>query len=638
MMAAMGHRGPDDQGFLAAPPATLGMRRLSIIDLAGGAQPIFNEDRTRAVILNGEIYNFRELRGALERRGHSYRTQSDAETAVHAYETWGAECVRHLRGMFAFAVVELEGSAARRLFLARDRLGIKPLYWALADGLFLFASEVRAVLASGCVERRLSHAALESYLLFGSAAEPATLVEGIFSLEPGHTLDLRLDAGPPAIEPKRYWDLKTAAETAAGPLPRSFSDAAQEARRRLEQAVRDHLVADVPLGIFLSSGLDSTTLVALAGREQPGVHTFTVIFPEQDLSEARLARESAKRFGARHKELLLDGEEMIDGHEAAVAALDQPSMDGINTYFVSQAARQAGLKVALSGLGGDEIFGGYSTFRTTPRLGALASLAGRSPRAARALTAGALVRLGKAARQADPMRKLAAAWRSPNSLPHPYFFARALFTPEQAGTLAKGEAASAQASWRKRLAEAAHAAESLDRFNAVTYLELQSYLVNTLLRDTDAMSMAHSLEVRVPFLDHSLVEFVVRLPQSLKQRRGAGKALLAAALSDLLPREIVRQRKRTFTLPWEKWLRGPLREPVAAGLVNLTPTLAAALDPAAVRRVWEDFLGRQATWSRPWSLYVLNCWVARHIDGAEGAATPARRKVPARVARAEGER
>jgi asparagine synthase (glutamine-hydrolysing) len=635
MMEAMGHRGPDEEGFLAARPATLGIRRLSIIDLAGGAQPIFNEDRTRAVILNGEIYNFRELRSALEKRGHRFRTRSDTETAVHAYETWGADCVRHLRGMFAFAVLELEGGAGRRLFLARDRLGIKPLYWAVSDGLFLFASEVRGVLSSGFVRRRLARAALESYLLFGSTAEPATLVEGIFSLEPGHTLELQLDAGRPAIEPKRYWDLEIDQRAAADDLPRGFSAAAEEVRRRLEQAVRDHLIADVPLGIFLSSGLDSTTLVALASREQPGVHTFTVIFPEQDYSEARLARESAKRFRTRHAELLLDGEEMLERREEAVRALDQPSMDGINTYFVSRVARQAGLKVALSGLGGDELFGGYRTFRTTPRLARLAALAGRSPRAARSLAAGALVRLGKATRQTDPMRKLAAAWRSPDFLPHPYFLARALFAPQQAQALARGAGAAVPASWRERMVEAARAAASFDPFTAVTYLELRHYLVNTLLRDTDAMSMAHSLEVRVPFLDHPLVEFVARLPQSLKQRRGTGKALLVAALGKLLPGEVARQRKRTFTLPWEKWLRGPLREPVAAGLDNLTPTLAAALEPAAVHRVWQDFLDGQATWSRPWSLYVLNCWVARHIDDAGASAARSCREPSAREAKAE---
>jgi len=626
MMAAMGHRGPDDEGFLAAPPATLGMRRLSIIDLTGGGQPIFNEDRTRAVILNGEIYNYRELRSSLEGRGHRFRTRSDAETVAHAYEEWGEKCLQHLRGMFALAVLESAGSAGRRLFLARDRLGIKPLYYTQAGELFLFASEVRALLETGLVERRCSQSALESYLLFGSVAEPMTLMEGIHSLEPGHSLELRLDTGQRKIEPKRYWSLGGTTGNEADPPPKEFSAAVDETRRRLEQAVRDHLVADVPLGIFLSGGIDSTALAALASREQAGVHTFTVIFPEQKYSEACLARETAKRFGTCHTELLLAGEEMLERREEAVGALDQPSMDGINTYFVSQAARQAGLKVALSGLGGDEVFGGYGTFRTTPRMAALAKLANRSPAAVRSLASDALVRLGKASRRTDPMRKLAAAWRAPESLPHPYFFTRALFTPEQVGALMPGRMLGANSPWRERLDEVVRAANECDKFSAVTHLELQSYLVNTLLRDTDAMSMAHSLEVRVPFLSHPLVEYVARLPQRLKQRRGTDKALLVAALGELLPTEVVHQPKRTFTLPWEKWLRGPLREPVEAGLSNLAPTLASALEPAAVRAVWQDFLNGQATWSRPWSLYVLNRWVERHLDGRTAASSQSHRE------------
>jgi asparagine synthase (glutamine-hydrolysing) len=621
MMAAMGHRGPDDEGFLAAAPATLGMRRLSIIDLAGGAQPIFNEDRTRAAIVNGEIYNFRELRSSLEARGHRFRSRSDAETTVHAYEEWGEESVERLRGMFALAVLECEGSRGQRLFLARDRLGIKPLYYWLGDGLFLFASEVRALLATGLVARRLSRTALESYLMFGSVAEPMTLVEGIYSLEPGHRLELRLDAGRPSIEPKSYWNLAGATNRPADSPPGRFSAAASEARRRLEQAVREHLAADVPLGIFLSSGIDSAALAALASREQSVVHTFTVIFPEQDFSEARLARETAKRFGTRHEELLLAGEEMLERQEEAVSALDQPSMDGINTYFVARAARQAGLKVALSGLGGDEVFGGYTTFRATPLLAALAGLARRSPEAVRSLAAAALLCLGKASRRTDALRKLAAAWRAPDSLPHPYFFARVLFTPEQVRKLVRDGTLGSDGPWRDRLNRAARAAGQRDSFTAVTQLELESYLVNTLLRDTDAMSMAHSLEVRVPFLDHRLVEFVARLPRPLKQRRGAEKALLRAALGELLPREVAGQRKRTFTLPWEKWLRAPLREPVEAGLAHLAPTLAAALAPAAVQAVWQDFLNGRTTWSRPWSLYVLNRWVSRHLDGPGASAT-----------------
>ncbi len=637
MMASLRHRGPDDEGLLITPPGapavSLGMRRLSIIDLAGGHQPVFNESGDVAVVFNGEIYNFRELRQQLSGEGHAFRTGSDTETIVHAYEAWGEDCVHHLQGMFAFAVLDMRTSPGCRpkLLLARDRLGIKPLYYALVSGVLLFASEVRALLVSQWLSPRLSEEALEAYLLFGSVAEPMTLVEGAFSLPPGHRLEVPLapdgpSAGETSLRPKAYWDLAEAALGSPQPQPRDPQAAARQLRPLLEDTVRSHLIADVPLGVFLSSGLDSTALVALASQEQTGIHTFTVAFPELDFSEATLARQTAERFGTAHEELLLSGEEMLARMDEAVAALDQPTMDGINTYFVSWAARQVGLKVALSGLGGDEVFGGYDTFRETPRARVLAALGSRVPRAVRSATAPALARLSVGHGRADAARKLAALWRDSASLPHPYFFVRALFTPEQAATLRAGRrvAPAADSLWRAWLEQTAQQAERLDRFASVCYLEARSYLVNTLLRDTDAVSMSHSLEVRVPLLDHRLVEFMARLPARAKQRRGVSKALLVEALGGLLPEEVVRQRKRTFTFPWERWLRGALAGKAAEGLANLSPVLQPALNGEAVMQVWRDFLSGGTSWSRPWSLYVLNEWTRRNLEGRTSAADSAR--------------
>lgn len=611
MMAAMTHRGPDDEGVLAAPPVTLGMRRLSIIDLAGGHQPIFNEEGTRAVVLNGEIYNFRELRRELEISGHTFRTQSDTEVVVHAYEEWGAACVRRFRGMFALAVVELEKGTppqARRVFLARDRFGIKPLYYAAANGALVFASETQALLQSGCVEACLSRAALRSYLLFGSACEPQTLFDGVGSLPPGHILWVDAE-DPSAARPAPYWALG-AAPVADG----SGSAPAIRLRALLEEAVRLHLIADVPLAVFLSGGMDSTALAALAARERSGIHTFTVAFREREYSEAATARRTAERLGTEHNELVLGEGEMLGRMDEAVAALDQPSMDGINTYFVSRAARQAGFKVALSGLGGDEIFGGYRTFRSTPRVERVAGVARRLPAAVRSATAPAVARL--AGGTPDAARKAAAIWREPDAFPQAYFFARALFTPEQVDVLmqgADGRPATASSAW---LGAAAAEAERLDPFTAVTWLECRSYLVNTLLRDADSVSMAHSLEVRVPFLDHVLVECVAGMPEAAKRGDGAPKALLVDALRDVLPEEVARKAKRTFTLPWEHWLRSALRQRVAGGLADLAPPLRVVLSPRAVDSVWQDFLAGRTSWSRPWSLFVLNEWAKRHLRAA----------------------
>jgi asparagine synthase (glutamine-hydrolysing) len=615
MVATMKHRGPDDQGLLLAPPAVLGMRRLSIIDLTGGHQPAFNEDGTIAVVFNGEIYNFQELRQTLERKGHIFRSRSDTETIVHAYEAWGPDCTHHLRGMFAFAAVEMpERKAATRIFLARDRFGIKPLYYAFQDGAFLFASELRALLASGCFAARLSVSALESYLHFGSVGEPMTLVAGIHSLPPGHWMAVPLDRSALPIRPERYWDLVAAAARSRKPAVSDRHEALAEVRRRLEDAIRGHLIADVPLGIFLSSGIDSAALAGLASRERAGVHTFTLVFSEQEFSEALLARQIAARLGTRHEELLLTGEEMLSRLGKAITALDQPSMDGMNTYFVSWAARQAGLKVALSGLGGDEVFGGYSTFRSAPRVAALVGAIRSWPAPLRRGLARALTKIGAANGFADRSRKLAAACAAPDALPHPYFFLRSLFTPAQVSELLQSAALPEDRPWRDWLTASAHEADQLDSFTKISWLESRSYLVNTLLRDTDAMSMAHSLEVRVPFLDHPLLEFIAQLPEDLKRPRGTQKRLLVEALGNLLPRDVVCQRKRTFTLPWEHWLRGGLRKRIEAGLSQLAPSLRPVLSAASVRAVWNDFLAGRTSWSRPWSLYVLNQWAARHLD------------------------
>jgi asparagine synthase (glutamine-hydrolysing) len=620
MTRAMVHRGPDDEGLLISPPVALGMRRLSIIDLPGGHQPVFNEDGSIAVVFNGEIYNFRELRRILEAQGHAFRTHSDTEVIVHAYEAWGEDCPKHLRGMFAFAVLDnrrTSASAGPHVFLARDRLGIKPLYYALADGALLFASEVRALLASGLVRRNLSRPAVESFLLFGSVSEPMTLIEGVHSLPPGHSLRAGPTMGRPVEipRPSAYWSFRVSASATSSAAPQQQEVVAQ-LRSLLEDAVRSHLIADVPLGVFLSSGLDSTTLAALAARDRAGIHTFTVVFPEQEFSEAPLARRTAERFGTRHEELLLSGEEMLAQLDEAVGSLDLPTMDGINSFFVSWAAHRVGLKVALSGLGGDEIFGGYSTFRTAPQMSRLAAVAQCLPRSLRSATAAGVARLGNSAGRRDAGRKLAAVWCDPGSLPHPYFYSRALFAPEQAASLLQGGLSAGDSPWRAWLAAAAAQAAPFDEFTAVSVLEARSYMVNTLLRDTDAVSMHHSLEVRVPLLDHPLVEFLAALPGSLKRAGRQPKPLLVQALGGLLPEEIVHQPKRTFTFPWEHWLRGPLQTRVAAGLRDFVPALRPILQADAVQAVWQDFLAGRTNWSRPWSLFVLNAWVGSHLESA----------------------
>jgi asparagine synthase (glutamine-hydrolysing) len=437
-------------------------------------------------------------------------------------------------------------------------------------------------------------------------------------------MTIRVNGRVEAAAPKRYWDfprestqLTAAQNTSNNSRPTDRAARAKEVRLLLEDAVRSHLVADVPVGIFLSSGMDSTALAALATRIQGGIHTFTVAFPDLQFSEAAIARATAARLGTDHRELSLSGSEMTGRLDEAIAAFDQPSMDGINSYFVSWAARQAGLKVALSGLGSDELFGGYTSFRATLQVARISNIARFLPRALRTVSANVMKKSEVYRGSRDAFRKASAAWLDPAALPHPYFFTRALFTPQTvAGRLHKDCASWRVTPWSQWLSEAAREAGAADPFTQVSWLELRSYLVNTLLRDTDAMSMHHSLEVRVPFLDGPLVESVLNMPESVKNDPARPKALLIEAMGDLLPKEIIAQKKRTFTFPWENWLRGKLGDRVASGLEDWSPTLESQLDGRFAQSVFKDFQHGRTTWSRPWSLYVLNEWVKRNLQPA----------------------
>ena len=631
MTAALRHRGPDEDGFLVndprAPGLALGMRRLSIVDLPGGHQPAWNEAKDVAVIYNGEIYNYRELRERLTSLGHTFSTQSDTEVLVHAWEEWGEDCLPELRGMFAFALLDLRKRYATSplLFLARDPLGIKPLYYTqTADG-FLFASEVRALLARGDagVSKEISPDALTAYLLFGSVSEPVTLLEGVFSLPPGHRMLLYVPERRRTPRARPWWDLMRSPAARDPRKPRTFEAAAARVRRLLEDAVRAHLIADVPVGLFLSSGMDSGAIAAIAGRLKPNIWSFTLSFPGTSYDEAPLARAVAKACGTQHREIALDGDGMLGRLDEAIGALDQPTMDGINTYFVSWAAREVGLKVALSGLGGDELFAGYRTFENVPRLERLIRTAWFAPAPVRRALAPILRTLIGNRASSDGARKVIDAWIAPDALPHPYFFTRTLFPvaelprliePRFRPSTVNADGVTLEPTWVGRLERMSDTARKLEPIAAISWLEMRSYMVNTLLRDTDSVSMGQSLEVRVPLLDTPLVEFVSTLPDAARQRPGTQKALLAEAIGDVLPKQVLAQRKRTFTLPWKEWLRGPLRARIERSFGELSPALVQHVHPNGVKGVWQDFIAGKTSWSRPWSLYVLNEWCRRNLS------------------------
>jgi asparagine synthase (glutamine-hydrolysing) len=637
MMGAMLHRGPDEDGLLADDPRVpgfaLGMRRLSIIDLAGGQQPIWNESRNVVVVFNGELYNYQELRQRLILAGHRFTSNSDTEILVHGWEEWGEDLLPELRGMFAFALLDLRKHFATVpiLLLARDPVGIKPLYYSQTPQGFVFASELRALLASNLVPRNLSQDALTSYLLFGSVSEPVTLVEHVFSVPPGHRLLLHLPDRRRSPRPRPWWDPSRSPAAKDFNRPRDFSSASRALRPLLEDAVRAHLIADVPVGLFLSSGLDSTAIAALAGRAQHGIRSFTLSFPDTPYDEAPLARVVAQRTGTNHTEVPLHGADMLARLDEALVALDQPTMDGINTYFVSWAAREVGLKVALSGLGGDELFAGYQTFRDTPKLQRLGTLSHFVPAPFRRLSAPLVRTFASRNGSPDAARKAGDAWILPDALPHPYFFSRLLFPPSELSRLTQpkfrssavaADGATLDPTWLAWLERASDQANLLEPIAGISWLEMRTYMASTLLRDTDSVSMARSLEVRVPLLDTPLIEFMCALPDEARAQSGQSqarseaqsKALLRSALDGLLPAEILDQKKRTFTLPWENWLRSSLRPRIEASCSSLAPALAPHLHSAGVRSVWDSFLHTQTTWSRPWSLYVLNEWCRHHLS------------------------
>jgi asparagine synthase (glutamine-hydrolysing) len=634
MNAAMFHRGPDEDGYFAndnrAPGLALGMRRLSIIDLQSGQQPLWNESRDVTVIFNGELYNYRELRERLSLAGHRFSTKSDTEILVHGWEEWGEDLLNELRGMFAFALLDLRKHFATVpvLFLARDPLGIKPLYYSqTADG-FVFASEVRALLASEAVAREISPDSLTSYFLFGSVSEPVTLLKNVFSLPPGHRLLLHIPDRRRVPRARPWWDPQRSPAARDPKRPADFAGATRQLRSLLDSSVRAHLIADVPIGLFLSSGLDSGAIVALAARAQKGLQSFTLTFPGTPYDEADLARLVAKSIGTAHQEIPLHGQEMLARMDEAVAGLDQPTMDGINTYFVSWAARQAGLKVALSGLGGDELFAGYSTFAHTLKLEKLELLARFVPSPFRRLSAPLVSGfLDKKKASPDAARKAANAWLYPDALPHPYFFTRLLFPPSEIPALMEplyrnstiaSDGVTLNPTWLAWLERVADQSEKMQPVAGISWLESRTYMASTLLHDTDSVSMAESLEVRVPFLDTPLVEFLQALPDESRVRPGQKKTqkkeLLVAAVQDLLPPAILQQNKRTFTLPWESWLRAELRPRLEESFANIAPALKPHLHTTGVQRVWDNFLHGQTSWSRPWSLYVLNEWCRRHLS------------------------
>lgn len=599
MNAAIAHRGPDADGVERLGNNVLGHRRLSIIDLSPASnQPFRSADGRYTIVFNGEIYNYRELKQAMP--DAVWRTGGDTEVLLAAYTRWGSDCLHRLHGMFALAIHD---SATDELFLARDRMGIKPLYWYRDDRHLLFASELRALLATGLVPRRLDHNALVDYLRYQTVHAPATIIEGVRMLEAGHWMRI----SDQEVSVQRWYDLVGSARREAEGL--TTEQVRPLVRERLSRAVEKRLVSDVPFGAFLSGGIDSSAVVGLMAQVSTApVHTFSVVFDEEEFSEERYARIVAKKFGTKHTAIRLQPAEMLRLLPDALAAMDHPSADGPNTYVVSKVTKEAGITMALSGLGGDEVFAGYPVFTRTLDLWEKRWIT-QFPailRRAGAAAIGAL-RPSIASDKLGELLRLDAF-----SVDDTFPISRLIFTDRDLVELiSRDRLPDKRVTGILRGLIRDDGGHALPFLSQVSLGELSTYLQNVLLRDTDQMSMAHALEVRVPFLDHDLVEFALGVNDRVKYPHSP-KKLLVESLGDLLPPEVVNRPKMGFTLPWEQWMRNELRDFCESRITKLGAR--AEFRQNAVLALWNRFLAhdKRMNWSRVWNLVVLADWLERN--------------------------
>jgi asparagine synthase (glutamine-hydrolysing) len=600
MNERMEARGPDDvgvAGFRAGDDvfAVLGSRRLAVIDPSpAGHQPMIEPERGIALVFNGMIYNFRELRDELIADGESFRSSSDTEVVLRTYARYGLDGVRRLRGMFAFAIWD---GRTEELFLARDRLGIKPLYYTDAANGFLFASQVRALLASGRVPFRLSESAVRTYLSYGAVDEPLTAIDHVYALPAGCTARVSR-TGSTKIE--SYWDFPSIEDRDT-----SGCDLVAELEGVLTDSVQRHLISDAPIGVFLSGGLDSSLVAALATNAGSALKTVSVVFDEPSFSEAVYADAVARHIESEHIKILTNARQLAEWSADAFEAMDQPTFDGINTYVVSRAASGAGLKVSLSGLGADELFDGYDYMRRIKLLERAQCFPAPVRRAAAPLF-GRLISDKITGWLADPQQGESS-----------YGVLRRVFMPEELEHLVLPRRSP---NGLVRLLPAG------DLYNELTISDLRHYTRNVLLRDADSMSMANGLEVRVPYLDDVVVDWALRLPGAAKG--DSPKKLLKDVARRHLPNEILSRSKQGFTFPLHDWMRGHLRDEVGSRLRSLPTEMQEFIQPALVERVWDRFLRDGHRWVRPWSLFALAQWIdSAASEVASSRSMPATREV-----------
>jgi asparagine synthase (glutamine-hydrolysing) len=603
----MRHRGPDDSGTETRGSATIGMRRLAIFDPANGHQPMTSPDGRHTLVFNGAIYNFRVLRDELAASGWSFQTHCDTEVLLAAFIRWGERCLSRLRGMFAFAIWDAHEES---LFLARDPFGIKPLYYHHAGARLMFASELNALIASGAVTAEIDPVSVADYLAWFAVPAPRTIYRELFSLRPGECATFR----DGRFDVRTAWSYR--ATTASDPACQSREDFSCTLRAKLEDSICAHVVADVPVGAFLSGGLDSAVVVGLMTRASGArLRTFSIDFEESGFSEATNAAATARHFNTDHHTRVLTGSDVARDVEKLLAALDQPTGDGVNIYYASQAARAGGVTVALSGLGGDELFGGYPSFRDLPRLARWLPAWRRIPAGLRRRIVGRLHRgntrrrkLGDFLQHARSMHELGALQRRVFSEPARH----ALLSAEARAALGS------QPPYHPELAALSADLGIAGSFETISAWELRTYMADVLLRDSDVMSMRHSLELRVPFVDRPLIEWLWHQPAAFKGDPAHPKMALRDATRDLLPPGMVDRPKRGFSLPFPLWMKRELRPFLDETFSDHSIDGSRFFARDEVQKLWRGYLTGDDTreWSRVWSLAVLIAFSNRRTPPA----------------------
>lgn len=608
MADALSHRGPDDAGYFSDRTIALGHRRLSIIDLETGHQPIFNEDKSKCIIFNGEIFNYMEIRHALMERGHVFSTNSDTETILHAYEEWEEACVNRLRGMFAFAIWDAKNET---LFLSRDRFGIKPLFYSHYDGIFTFASEIKALLCDPMFKRSIDREALASYFLFSYIPAPLSIYQHINKLPPGHSLIVKNGQ----ITIRKYWDLEFKPDRR-----KKESDFIAEYKELLKESVKIRLMSDVPLGAFLSGGIDSGAVVALMSAEsRTPVNTFTIGFGGNvgmfD-DERKYATLIAERYHTNHREFeVAPNVEGLLGH--IVRAFDEPFADDstIPTYYVSKLAREH-VTVALSGLGGDEAFCGYERY-----LGFhISSLYQKIPKIIREnVIRNAIEAIPESHLFGLNTNHIKRFVRSTQASPAERYlgYVSKIGEKHQKTFFSDGHSdyAEAFASSKRKFLSHFVAENAVDPLNKVFYCDVKTYLPDDILACTDRLSMHHSLEVRVPFLDHKLMEFCATIPPAMKIQRFRKKYLLKKGLSSMLPRQVITHKKQGFVGPMAQWLHTELRAFTLDKLSDRSMRAHGLLNPKTVQTILhEHYSGMESHDTLIWSLLVFQSWFDEYMN------------------------